>query len=76
MDNSNVKEIAIEFAKYLMERTVRKHTSFVEFIDYVPNEYKLLNGELILSGSELYDEFINTMIQKELFTTSKSANNN
>ena len=57
MDKLTTKEIAIEFAKYLMQKTIRKHTSFNDFVDYVPNEYKLLNGELIQNGLKIFDEW-------------------
>ena len=57
MDKLTTKEIAIEFAKHLMQRTVRKHTDSENFTDYVPAEYKLLNGELVSNGSELFDDW-------------------
>jgi len=58
LDYNDVRELAIDFAKYLMEQSIRKHTSFDEFIDYVPNEYKLMNGSLIKDGELMFDSFI------------------
>lgn len=52
------KEIAIEFAKYLMEQKVSKIRSADETESYIPHEYSLMRGNLELHGSEMFDEFI------------------
>jgi len=57
------QEIAIEFAKSLMDKeTTRINTNLFDkgmvVIKEVPSEYKLLKGELIKNGDKLFDKFI------------------
>lgn len=64
MDKLNVREVAIEFAKYLMQTEVAKSRSGVsnkiEIEYYIPHEFKLMHGELIQNGTELFEEFYNS----------------
>lgn len=69
MEDLNIKHVAIEFAKYLTTRSIRKHTSCEEHVDYIPKEFKLLRGELIVNGEVLFDEWIG-----ELLNTTEQRN--
>jgi len=51
------KQIAIEFAKYLMEQKVSRARSIDDVEEYLPKEYSLMRGNLEVNGGELYDEF-------------------
>jgi len=56
-----IKDLAIEFAKHLMQTKVSKarygSIEKTEVDSYVPNEYKLMHGNLIKHGVEMFDEF-------------------
>lgn len=64
MNNLTAKEVAIEFAKYLMQQKVSRVTagclSETNVAEYLPREYQLMHGNLIQNGSDLFDEFLNS----------------
>ena len=59
---SSERKTAIEFAKYLLDRDVTRHTAAVlpklEGTTYRPPEYDLLRGELEVNGEAIYNDFI------------------
>jgi len=63
MDKTEVQEIAIEFAKYLMETKVARCRSGsldkIELEQYTPYEYDLMRGNLIQNGNNMFHEFMN-----------------
>lgn len=62
--------IAIEFAKHLMDKEVERcygmdFNGNLVVISGVPPEFKLMKGDLILNGTKLFSEFaINKLVEK------------
>jgi len=54
-------EVAIEFAKYLMQKDVTKFKAGKRFTieTYLPKEYDLMRASLIKDGEKLFKEFVN-----------------
>ena len=52
------REVAIEFAKYMLSQTITKHTSPSTSSTYTPLESKILKGELEFRGEDIYEQFL------------------
>ncbi len=57
---NKIKDIAVEFAKWILSKEITSCKSMSESITYIPKEFNLLKGELIVAGDKIFDEFIKT----------------
>ena len=55
---SKFEALAIEFAKYILSMQITKAKSSIDLETYTPPEFNLLKGELIVNGSDLFQQFI------------------
>lgn len=57
-----IKLMAIEFAKYILNQKITKRTSMNESEEYWPSEFQLMLGELLKNGDDVFSEFIKKQI--------------
>ncbi len=54
------REIAIEFAKYLMTLEMNKSSYNGRTATYHPMEFELMHGELNVNGKQIFQSFVDT----------------
>lgn len=59
-DRKDVKEIAIEFAKFLMSTEVSRARYNGDVSSYSPVEFGLMRGELEAHGKQLFESFVDS----------------
>ena len=53
-----LKNIAIEFAKWMFSQEITKCRSMTESESYIPKEFNLMKGELMVAGESLLEQFL------------------
>lgn len=54
----HAKNVSIEFAHYLLSKTITKSRGIDENKTYHPWEFNLLRGELLVGKDEVYEQFL------------------
>jgi hypothetical protein len=65
LSKKEVRETAIEFAMYLMTKSVNKASFSGEVEEYNPKEFQLAIGNLLNEGNEIYGDFIKELYKVE-----------